>query len=266
MAIKREPPVRKCARPITLVHEPKATKAILCLHGYSGYPGELALPAKRLFEAGFDVYVPRYPGHGTDGEDFLSTGANDWIGKAESMLRELNGQYAQVSLVGHSMGGAIAVILAKRYAIKSLVLYAPALLIPALSHGLISMLSLFVKKRPQVWNRDPRYGFFDERDPDDDLYLGSQYWSWLYPRQLRQLSLIRREAEQALAETTADILVLTGENDTTVSQDVGILVIEKGLGNNNWVHMPKATHLIPYDIDTATREEAMERTVSWLSL
>lgn len=266
MTIERKPTVRKCANPISLVHEPKATKAVLCLHGFSGYPGELALPAKRLFEAGFDVFVPRYPGHGTDGEDFLSTGAKDWIGEAEDMLLDLNKQYADVSLVGHSMGGAIAVILAKRYAIKSMVLYAPALLIPALSHGLISMLSLFVKKRPREWKSDPRYSFFDDRDPDDDVYLGSQYWSWLYPRQLRQLSLIRREAEQSLAATTADILVLTGEHDTTVSQDVGKLVIENGLGNNNWVHMPNATHLIPYDIDAATREEAMERTVSWLSL
>ena len=87
-----------------------------------------------------------------------------------------------------------------------------------------------------------------------------------YLQTVGRIPVLTPEAEQALAETTADILVLTGEYDTTVSQDVGILVIEKGLGNNNWVHMPKATHLIPYDIDTAIREEAMERTVSWLSL
>lgn len=259
-----EPPVRACARPITLIHQPKAGCAVLCIHGYAGYPGELALPARHLFEAGFDVVVPRLPGHGTSGVDFMRSRKDDWVGVAEETLIDLNGQYREVSLVGHSMGGAIAVLLASRHPVASVVLYAPALHIPALNHSLISLLSLFVRRKRVAWSADPRFTFFDERDADDDAYLGAEYWSWLYFTQLRDLSMISRKARKALSSISTDILVLTGELDTTVGTDVGPMVVELGGGRNNWVHLEKATHLIPYDIDEDTREEAMSRTVEWL--
>lgn len=257
--------IRKCAMPITLVHEPKSDRAVVCLHGYAGYPGELALPAKRLFSQGFDVFVPRYPGHGTNGDDFIKTGREEWIGEAEKTLVTALSAYGNVSLVGHSMGGAIAVILAQRHAVEKMVLYAPALSIPALPFNLVSLLSIFIKRRKQPWQPDARYRFFDERDESDDAYLGKEYWSWLYPRQLRQLGCIQREAISALTETTADILVMTGEKDAVVDKSAGSMVVELGGGKNNWVHLPEATHLIPYDIDDKTREEAMQRTISWLS-
>jgi hypothetical protein len=50
-----------------------------------------------------------------------------------------------------------------------------------------------------------------------------------------------------------------------VDKHAGKIVVELGSGKNNWVHLPLATHLIPYDIDENTREEAMQRTISWLS-
>lgn len=259
-----ETPVRACARPIALIHEPKAMRAVLCIHGYAGYPGELALPARRLYEAGFDVVVPRLPGHGTSGADFMRSRKDDWVGAAEKALVELGGQYQEVSLVGHSMGGAIAVLLASRHPVASVVLYAPALHIPALNHSLVSLMSLFVRKKRVAWSADPRFTFFDERDADDDTYLGAEYWSWLYFRQLRDLSVISRKARAALSSTSSDILVLTGELDATVGADVGPMVVELGGGRNNWVHLQKATHLIPYDIDGDTRNDAMSRTVEWL--
>ena len=257
--------VRKCAQPIELLHTEKAERAVVCLHGYTDYPGELALPSQQLFAAGFDVFVPRYPGHGTDAEDFLSTDRKDWIGEAEKSLIAAKGNYRDVYLIGQSMGGAIAVVLAERYSIAKAVLYAPALSIPSLPFTLMTLISPFVKRRAQPWQSDTRYPFFDDRDPDDDAYLGKEYWSWMYPKQLRQLGLIQREALAVLPACSTDILVLTGAKDTVVDEEAGKLVLAYGTGKNNWVHMPEATHLIPYDIDAKTRDEAMQRTVSWLN-
>ena len=257
--------VRRCAQPIELTHTEKAERAVICLHGYTGYPGELALPAQQLFAAGFDVFVPRYPGHGTDAEDFLSTDRRDWIGEAEKSLIVAKDNYRDVYLIGHSMGGAIAVVLAQRNAIAKAVLYAPALSLPTLPFTLVSLVSPFIKRRSQPWQSDSRYPFFDQRDAGDDAYLGKEYWSWMYPKQLRQLGLIQREALSVLPICDTDILVLTGAKDDVVDEQAGRLVLEYGRGQNNWVHMPEATHLIPYDIDAKTRQEAMERTVSWLN-
>lgn len=256
--------VRTCAQPIELVHKPASNRAVVCLHGYMGYPGELALPAEVLFQAGFDVFVPRYPGHGTNQHDFMRTRREDWIQEAERILTRTQAQYQSVSLIGHSMGGAIAIILAHQYSVNKVVLYAPALIIHGLSLPMISLLSLFFRKKKIAWEPDPRFRFFDTRDSDDDAYLGSEYWSWLFPRQLRQLELIRREAISLLPETQSDILVFTGGLDTTVDSSVGTMVVELGSGQNNWIHLEKATHLIPYDIDDTTRNEAMNHTIQWL--
>ena len=258
--------VRKCARPMELVHEPVAKRAVVCLHGYTGYPGELALPAKRLFAADFDVFVPRYPGHGTNGADFMQTRRDDWVGEAERVYQHVSARYEQVSLVGHSMGGVIAVILAHRHEVSRAVLYAPALSIPSLSLPLITALGIFVKKRPKQWEADPRFTFHDDRDPDDDAFFGAEYWGWHYPRQIRQLALLQREAVSLLDETSTDFLVITGGLDTTVSDDSGRMVEAVDPKRNRWVHLEQATHMIPYDIDDASRDRAMDETVAWLDV
>jgi carboxylesterase len=257
--------IRTCAQPIERVHEVPAKHAVVCLHGYTGYPGELALPAELLFRSGYDVFVPRYPGHGTSGSDFLTTGKRDWVGAAEDTVRWACNTYTRVSLIGHSMGGAIAIILARQFSIEQVVLYAPALKIPGLSLAKVTFLGIFIPRLRQSWQPDPRYHFFDERDDDDDSYLGSEYWSYVYPRQLRQLELIRREALQQLPETTSNILVITGGEDATVPKEVGQVIVDVGGGENRWIHLEKATHMIPYDYHESTREQAMEETLTWLN-
>ncbi|MDD3942805.1 MAG: alpha/beta fold hydrolase [Sphaerochaetaceae bacterium] len=260
----QEVPIRRCANPISLVHVPKSTRAVLCIHGYTGYPGELALPAKRLHEAGFDVFVPRLPGHGTNGEDFLRSTRESWLSCARNSYEDLAKRYDRVSLVGHSMGGAIAAILSATYDAGPCVLYAPALSIPALKPLALHVFGLFAKRKKVAWKSDPRYRFFDERDADDDAFLGSEYWSWLYIPQLKALLSIVKEAASSIGRTHNDILVITGGLDVTVGSDVGPMVVEQGKGKNNWIHLPDATHLIPYDIDDRSREDAMERTVAWM--
>ena len=100
LKMQKEPFVRRCALPITLRSEEVGVgngrrKAILGLHGFAGYPGELSLPASVLQKEGYSVFVPRLPGHGTNSEDFNATSHHDWIRKAvdsyeESRLRAMN--------------------------------------------------------------------------------------------------------------------------------------------------------------------------------
>ncbi|HHU88800.1 MAG: alpha/beta hydrolase [Sphaerochaetaceae bacterium] len=257
--------IRRCAQPIELIEEPPSKRAIVALHGYTGYPGELALPAQELYKVGYDVFVPRYPGHGTSSEDFLNSRRADWVGEGEKTLIKALENYEEVSLIGHSMGGAIALILAARHSVKRLVLYAPALMLPSIPRHLLQIVAPFVKRKKIEWSRDERYPFFDQRDEGDDAYLGSQYWSYIYPRQTLELVKIMDAARGALKKVNSDILVITGGEDVTVPQDVGPLVMEEGRGENRWLHLPLATHLIPYDWDEKSRLEAMEQTVAWLS-
>ncbi|MGI6433312.1 MAG: alpha/beta hydrolase [Sphaerochaetaceae bacterium] len=145
--MKKPPVVRKCAFPMRLTHSQRPPKAVLLIHGYAGYPGELALAASSLYEAGCDVVVPRLAGHGTNGADFCLTNRHNWLGCVEVELQNMLSMYEEVSLVGHSMGAAIAVLLMAAYSVGPSVVLAPALEIPALNHAAVSLLSLFVKDK-----------------------------------------------------------------------------------------------------------------------
>ncbi|WP_320127951.1 alpha/beta fold hydrolase [uncultured Sphaerochaeta sp.] len=256
--------VRKCARPWKMVHKTKAAKAVLCCHGYTGYPGELVRPGRDLYEVGFDVYAVRYPGHGTTGEDFLKSKAEDWIGTAYDAYSQLKDMYGQVYLVGHSMGGAIATILADAFDAKRLALLAPALVIPSLPVLQVRFLRHFVKRMKKEWKRDPLYSFYYEGDEDDDAFLGSEYWSFTFPSGVWELERVRRQAVACIEHLKADTLSVSGGLDNAIPQEASLLVVQKPLGKNKHLHIPTATHLLPYDKDKAAQDEAMKAVVDWL--
>ena len=258
-------PVRTCARPWAMLHQEKPRGAVLLYHGYGGYPGELIRPGTDLFAAGLDVYCPRLSGHGTSGKDFAKSRAEDWVGVAYDAYDFLKGEYEELSIVGHSMGGAIATTIGAAFAVKRLVLLAPALLIPSIPVAQIRILRHFIKRRRVAWVQDPEYHFYYEGDEDDDAYLGSQYWSWAYLEQIWQLERVRRQAVSVVEELVADTLAISGGKDEVVDPAASLLVTSKPLGSNSHLNLPKAGHYLPYDKDRGCQDEAMEATVKWLA-
>ncbi len=226
-------PVRKSARAWAMVHDEPAGEAVLLCHGYKGYPGELIRPGVDLFEKkGYDVYCPRYPGHGTSNKDFLSSKAEDWVGTAYDAYVHLASEYEKVSVVGHSMGGAVATIIADAFSVDTLVLLAPALVIPAIPRKTIWLLKHFIKKRKVSWQSDSDYHFYYEGDPDDDAYLGSQYWSYQFPSGIWELERVRRQAVACIDHLGSDTLAISGGKDPTIPQEACILVTSKSKGIN----------------------------------
>ncbi len=255
------PKVRTCARPIYL--EGTAPAAVLGLHGFGGYPGELALPASRLKERGLTVHIPRLPGHGTSARDFDRTGARDWLTAAEQAYIELASSYEQVHIMGHSMGGLLALIIAERYTVDRLVLMAPALSMNSRLFRFAPLLRLFRHHIPIAWESDPSVTFFDERDPGDDAYLGREYWGQLNLRAISELAGLQKRAAGQLSVVDSAVLLLTAELDRAVSPRVGTILKAQLSGPLRHVHLRHATHLIPYDRCTEDRELAMAEIVNW---
>jgi len=258
-------PIRACARPWAMLHQEKPAHAALLYHGYGGYPGELIRPGIDLFEAGFDVYCPRLSGHGTSGKDFAKSRAEDWVGVAYDAYELLKQEYAELSIVGHSMGGAIATTIAAAFDVKRLVLLAPALMIPSIPVSQIRILRHIIRRRPVAWVQDPEYHFYYEGDADDDAYLGAEYWSYAYLEQIWQLERVRRQAVSVIEELRSDTLAISGGKDEVVDPAASLLVTSKPLGINNHLHLPKAGHYLPYDKDKEAQDEAMKATVEWLA-
>ena len=256
-------PPRSCARPWQLTNKCN-TKAALLIHGYAGYPGELIRVGKELHTEGFDAFGPRLPGNGTSGADFRKSKARDWLGVLRTAMDDLIQRYEEVLIVGHSMGGALAATIAAEYHSQRLILIAPGLLIPSIPVGKLKLIAPFVKKIAIPWQADPEYSFYYESEEDDDAYLGSEYWSWVFPKTVLELEKVRKEAVKNLPLITARTLVLTGEHDLIVPHEVTALVKEKVNGEVSLHHIIEAGHYIIYDKSMNAQDEAFDVIRRWI--
>lgn len=111
---------------------PGARDAVLLLHGFADTPQVMRYLGERLAARGWVAAAPLLTGHGRTLAAFDATGADDWIASARDALADLRARYDRVALVGLSMGGAIAALLAAGDAdVPALVLLAPYVDAPA---------------------------------------------------------------------------------------------------------------------------------------
>lgn len=95
-------------------HGERRGVAALVVHGFTANPVGTRPLGQALAAAGFGVQVPRLPGHGTSVRDLGTTRYADWYGLVEARAEQLRAAYDRVAVVGHSMGGTIALDLAAR--------------------------------------------------------------------------------------------------------------------------------------------------------
>lgn len=100
--------------------------AVLLCHGFSSSPASVRLWAADLAARGYDVAVPRLPGHGTSWREMNMTSWTDWYDRVEQEYLLLAADHDVVHVGGLSMGGALAIRLAERHEeIPSVVLVNP---------------------------------------------------------------------------------------------------------------------------------------------
>ena len=100
-------------------------QACLLLHGWLGTPLEFGDLPRALDEAGWDVYVPLHVGHGGRPTDMNGVTSDQLLGASRAHYARLRARYPAVALLGFSMGGTIATILASEEPPDRLVLLAP---------------------------------------------------------------------------------------------------------------------------------------------
>ena len=252
--------VRRCAAPIRLTGG--SSRAVLCLHGFTGYPGEMAYPARRLFDAGWDVAVPRLSGHGTCGEDFTAVHVDDWRRQAADEWMNMCTLYRDVRLLAHSMGGLLALDLAERFPVPSLALLAPIIGIRRPGMAWLPLLALIRGQIPVKWSPDPEYVFFDERDDDDDEFLGREYWSRRWLKHSSDVMKLQRRVEPRLHTIQGSVLGIYGAEDRII-RGIGRELLARKLGGNyHSLEIPECGHYIPYDKKPGNKEAAMDAVLA----
>jgi carboxylesterase len=93
----------------------------LLIHGFTGTPFEMRLLARSLADDGYTVLAPRLFGHATDPDDLSRARWWDWIADIEDSLAILKGITDHQIVLGLSLGGALALLVAARYQIDAAV-------------------------------------------------------------------------------------------------------------------------------------------------
>lgn len=101
------------------------TTACLLLHGFVGSRRDFGELGERLAAAGFHVDMMRLPGHGVTPPEFARQTPESMIQAVAEEFRALKRRYRAVHVVGFSMGGSLATLLAAREPVDRLVLAAP---------------------------------------------------------------------------------------------------------------------------------------------
>lgn len=101
----RAPSVMPGCEPMS--HVAGSAVGAVVVHGFTGTPWSVRAIADGVAAAGFDVELPRLPGHGTNVDDMVTTTWSDWAAEVARARAALAGRCEQVVLIGQSMGATL---------------------------------------------------------------------------------------------------------------------------------------------------------------
>lgn len=134
-------------------------KAVLLLHGWTATPYELRRLGNFLNQAGYTVFSPMLRGHGTRPENLENVKYEDWLEDSRKAFLNLRKKHKKVFVGGTSMGGVLALCLAKEFPnIDGLILMATPYKIrfEKLGEAVTMVLSLFKKYHKKFY--PPTFG------------------------------------------------------------------------------------------------------------
>lgn len=239
------------------VMERPGAPAVLLLHGAGDTPQTLRYLAAGLHSAGFHVVAPLLPGHGRRLADFANVNADELITAARSRYVELRNDRAWVGLIGVSMGGALAVLLAAESPeLPALGLVAPYLAMPARIERAARWSSVWGALVPVVRSTEG-LSVLDPVERDRSLAYGVFTASGL-----RALATIVRRAHAALPKVQSPTLMLQSRQDNRISVLNGEQAFARlGAREKHLEWVAGAGHVITVDFG---RDRVIDALVSWM--
>jgi carboxylesterase len=204
---------------------------------------------ERLAAHGFPVRAVRLAGHGTSVADLATTRWHDWLASVEAGLARLRAEVPCVAVAGLSMGGLLALRLARQRpeALTALVLCAPAVTLSDWRPRLLP----WVQHMPGIRRRIavlPKRGGRDILDPQ--MRQRSEAYDAIPLAALLSLLDLQRRVRRDLSRVTQPTLLLHGRLDRTVparSQQR----VRRGLGAA-WIEahvLARSAHVLTEDVD-----------------
>src|SRR5688500_16514508 len=221
-------------------HQGVGRRAVLILHGFGDTPQTVRYLAAHLHALGFTVRAPLLAGHGRTLREFGRSTADQWLATASRELAALQQRHETVGVVGVSMGGALAVILAAQAgqqpgAASGGISRHPAGGIaagevPPRPAAALVLIAPYRSMRARArrlarwhWALSPFIHYLPSREEasirDADERRSNRGFGTVTPRLLRQLHRIVSKADAALPAIAVPTLVIHSRGDNRIDPD-----------------------------------------------
>ncbi len=230
---------------------------VLVIHGWSGSPPEMRGLGTFLARQGLTVLGIRLAGHGTDLHDFARTRWQDWLASAEAGWREISTDCAEVFVVGHSLGGLLAMHISRSHPVAGLVVMAAPTHLASDDWRLrfIGLFKHFIRELPVP----------DGLDDATDPTLRKRIWHYdkICVPALHELSKLVTLTRPEWPRVSAPLLIMQGQHDTNVPLDSANEIYQRvGSVDKELIWFPNSGHLL---IEDAEREEVWRRIAEFIA-
>lgn len=228
---------------------PGGEQGVLLVHGFTGSPSDMRMLGDFLHNLGYTVLAPRLAGHGTHPADMAVTRWPHWYAAAEDGYHLLRGFCRDISVVGLSMGGLIALQLAAEQQVKKVVSLSAPIYIADKRLPLLPVYRMFRKFVPQ---QRRQYAGHDNSFCYDCTPLDS----------LNSLLEYIKKVDKLLPLVTVPVLLVQSRNDHTVKPE-SVQHIYKQLSSAckeiQW--LKRSGHIVTLDME---RDRAFEIIADFL--
>lgn len=213
---------------------------VLLVHGFTGTPASMRPWAHYLNDLGYQVSVPRMPGHGTKWQDLNQTSWERWPEKVQAELDLLYKDCEKVFIAGLSMGcgNSLYVAANNQEKISGLILVNPMIHIPGVQIRFAWLISRFQKSRASVG--------------DDIKKPGVTEWGYdaLPLRGVAQLYKYLKKSRAGLSRIKTPTLIFHSVDDHVLPvSNTEIVMNEIGSTDKQRIELVNSYHVATMDYD-----------------
>ncbi|MBV8365459.1 MAG: alpha/beta hydrolase [Candidatus Eremiobacteraeota bacterium] len=209
---------------ILLDHGTATERAIAFFHGFTNCPQQFAALGQRFFEAGYNVYIPRLPGHGM--KDKMTTAlagvsGEDLTRAAADAVRLAGGLGRRTHASGISLGGVLTAWVGDNLDIAAATAIAPFIAVaglPAWANNLVAS-ALFALPNFFMW-WDPRT---KANNPAVPPYAYARYPTRTLAAQLRIGLRLRASASSVAPKASVNGLFINAHDPAVNNRVAGQL-------------------------------------------
>jgi carboxylesterase len=192
---------------------------VLLLHGFSASTYELRHLIKVLEKEGIPYYLPTLTGFGLEDLHILrALKYSDWLRDVVSAYDILSSKVEEIYIVGHSMGGLLALYLSNRRRVKKVIITAPYLL-PKDKHEKFKKLFKYKYLTEAVLSINPVINKFKKKESLLEIYSEKRFAISAFPyNAVIALWQIQEMIDYRALDQVA-LTIIFGAKDTTVHEE-----------------------------------------------